>query len=195
MHLFLPIRTHLQYPSVNLHSSFFVVSHNHRLTCQFILAVLLVVLHDILTKTVYRIRMTQYLLQSAILLTGFVYLLFGSTLICQAVKFFVQFPQGLFIQVQLDDTTLIIHFLRSSVCHCLRHVIDVDIVSEHLLRIAVALGDGCTRKPDKRGIGQCFTHQQRKAFFHLLGLRVPMLVAILRTVSLIGYHDDVLSIG
>ena len=61
--------------------------------------------------------------------------------------------------------------------------------------VAVAVADGGAGEADKRGVGQCFTHFQRKAFLHLIALYVPVLIAILRSVRLVGHHYDVFAVG
>ena len=194
MHLLRPFWAHLQQLTIDLHCRILIVGHNHRLTCQFMLAVLLVMLHDIGTQTGDGIRMTEYLTQPTIILTRLVDLLFGSTLASQLVKLIIQFLQGLFVQVQINHTALIIHRSGGSVSHCLRHIIHIDIITKHLLGVPVALRDRCTRKAYKRGMWQGFAHQLGIALLHFLGLGIPVFLAILRTMGLIGYHDDIATI-
>ena len=99
--------------------------------------------------------------------------------------------QCIIVQIEIDDTALIIDGTCGTIGYCLSHVIHVDILPEHLFGISVALGDGRTRKAKEDGIGQSLTKQQGIAFLHALRLVIPMFIAILRTVCLVGDDDDI----
>ena len=174
-----PPWAHLQNLTVYLHGSILIIGYYHGLTRQFILAIRLVVLYDILTQTGDGIRMTEYLLQSTVILSRPVHLIFRGSFLCQLVKLLVKLLQGFLIQIQIDHATLIIYRPCSTISHRLRHIVDIDIVTEYLLGITVSFRNRCACESDKRGMRQRFAHQQGKAFLHLLGLGVPMLFAIL----------------
>ena len=112
----------------------------------------------------------------------------------ELVKLPVEFLGHALVEVEIDYTALVVYGPGGSVLHRLGHVIHVDILSEHLLRVFVCGRDGSARKADETGVGQGFPHLQCHALFHYLLLGIPLLLAILRAVGLVGHHDDVLAL-
>ena len=153
MNLFCPCWPERQYPFVYFHSSLFVEGHNHSLSCQFILAVLFIVLYDILTQTVDGGIVTQDALDATIVPTGFVYLFHRSTLIGQFVKLIIQLSEGVFVEFQVNDSALIVHRSCSTICYSLSHIVHIDIIAKDLYCALIPTVNRCTRKPDEDRIG------------------------------------------
>ena len=179
MNFLRPFGAKFKYLAVYFDRSLLVVSHNHCLACQLLLAVLLIVIYYVTAKAVDGIRMAEYLLDATVVLPCLVDLLIGGTFFCKTVKLVVKFLQHLFVQFQVDHTAFVIDWASGTILYGLCHVINIDVIAKHLLGVAVSLADGRARKSDERCIRQSLTHQQRIAFLHALCFHVPMLVTIL----------------
>ena len=66
--------------------------------------------------------------------------------------FSINHLDGLFVKLKIDYAGLIEYRASGAVLNRLRHVIDVDVVTENLLCITVFQRDWSTRKPNKRRI-------------------------------------------
>ena len=179
VYLLRPFRTHLQQTLVDLERRQFVVGNNHRLSRQLILAVLLIVFYDIITQAADGLVAAQQSFDAAVVVLGLVDLLCRTIILCQLVESFVQLPQFIFVQIQVDDAALVIDRPCSTVGYRLCHIIDIDVVAEHLLCIAVAVGYRGSRESHEHGIGQCLAHQPCKTFLHPLRPLVPVFITIL----------------
>ena len=194
VHFLRPRGSHFQQPLVDLKRCQLVVGHDHRLARQFVGAVLLVVLHDVVAEAADGGVAAQQPLDAAVVVLRFIGLLRRCALRGQFVEGLVQQAQLVLVEVQVDDAALVVHGPCSTVGHSLRHVVHVDVVAEHLLRVAVAVGDGRAREAHEHGVGQRLAHQSREALPHPLALLVPMLLAVLRAVRLVGDYDDVAAV-
>ena len=71
------------------------------------------------------------------------------------------------IQIQFQQAAFIIDRNSCPIFHSLGHIVNVDIVAENLPCIVIVLFDGSTRKADKCGMRQKFTHNSCKTEFQL----------------------------
>ena len=179
LHLLRPRGAQLQHLAVNLYRDLSGQSHDHCLAGQQLCTVLLIVVYDVSHQRVDGRVLAQQHLQPAVLLLGTLYLLVGGAIVRQTVKLLIQQFHCLFVEVQVHHPALVIYWACSSVVDRLAHVVDVDIRTEHLLRVAVALADGCACEAYERSVGQRLAHLLAEAFLHRLALCVPMFVAIL----------------
>ena len=99
------------------------------------------------------------------------------------------------VEVEVHHAALVVDGAGGAVVHRLTHVVDVDVVAEHLLRVSVTVADRRAREADKRGAWQGFAHLLAEALLHCQALHVPVLIAVLRAVGLVGHHDDVAAGG
>ena len=53
-------------------------------------------------------------------------------ILCHQVILIVNKMQRLFIKLEMDDTAFIVNRSGRSVLNCLRHIVNVDIITEHL---------------------------------------------------------------
>ena len=120
-------------------------------------------------------------------------------LLCHTVILRIDQCQGLGIQFQLHHTALIVDRSRRAILHRLCHIVDVDIVAEHLARTAILCRDRRPRKADIRHIRQTVPNDTRRAdhafcdFLPFLIVRKtnPLRQTILPTVRLIRHHDNI----
>ena len=112
----------------------------------------------------------------------------------ELVKFLVKFLCHILVEVEVHHATLVIHRSCSSVLHRLCHVIHVDVIAKHLSCVLLSGRDRSACKSYETCPGQCLSHLQCHTLLHHLLLGIPCLFAILRAVSLVGHHDDILPI-
>jgi len=68
---------------------------------------------------------------------------------------FVNHLQGCFVKIKLYYTTLIVNRASCSILHSLCHIINVDIITEHLTSTAIFRRNWCTCKSDICSIRKC----------------------------------------
>ena len=76
-------------------------------------------------------------------------LLLGGSLIGQVVELIVQQLHRVFVEVQVHHPALVIDRTGGSIIHRLTHVVNVDVVAEHFLRVSVAVADRRSGEADK----------------------------------------------
>ena len=59
------------------------------------------------------------------------------------------------IEFQMDHAAFVVDRAGSAILYCLGHVINVDVIAEHLSGIAVFDGNRRARKADKGGVREC----------------------------------------
>lgn len=195
LHFLRPPGAELQYLAIDLDGDGAGQRHDHRLARQLLSAVVLVVVDNIPCQRVDSGVFAQQHLQPAVLLLGLSDLLLGGALVAEVVKLVVEQLHRVVVEAEVHHAALVIDGARGAVVHGLAHVVDVDVVAEHLLRVPVAVADGRARESDKRSARQGLSHLLAESLLHALALRVPVLIAILRAVGLVAHHDDVAAGG
>ena len=201
-HLFRPAGAQLQNPVVDFHGDGAGVGHDHGLACEQIRPVILIMVQNVVHQGVHRLVRPQNGLQLAQLL----FALFNHRrvgVLGQQVILGVDEPQGVLVQLQVDDPALIEHRAGGPVLHRLGHVVDVDVLPEHLPGAPVLGGDGGARKADVGGPGQAVPDEAGGAH-HRAGLQGTVLPlvghhlvrqAVLAPVGLVGHDHDVAPLG
>ena len=95
------------------------------------------------------------------------------------------------VELELDDAALVVDRASRVVLDRLGHVVDVDVVAEHLARGAVLLADGGAGESDVRCVGQRLPDQQSASGVPVALGVVALLQAVLAAVSLVAHNDDV----
>ena len=103
----------------------------------------------------------------------------------------------------MNDAALVIHRSRCPVLDRLRHIVDVDIIAEHLTRVAVFDGYRRTRKPDESRIWKRIADNTRVAHndmslflaFFVLGKNDFLFKSVLSPVGFVGDDNDVAPFG
>ena len=129
------------------------------------------------------------------LVLGLGELFVGGTFVGEVVKLAVEQFEHLLVEFEVEHAALVIDGTRGAILDGLRHVVDVDVVAKNLLRVAVAVGKRGAREADERSVGQGFAHLEAEALLHAEVAVVPMLVAILAAVCLVGHDDDVAAVA
>ena len=100
--------------------------------------------------------------------------------------------QRLLVEFQIYYSAFVENRARCTVLHRLRHVVNIDIVSEHLPRGAVFHGNRRTCKPYERGIRKSISDHTRSSDPYASGFCIhPLFEPVLAAVRLIGHHDYV----
>ena len=152
-------------------------------------------LHNIPYQRVDGGVFAQEYFQAAVLLLCLPDLLLGGSLIGKVVELIIQQVHRVFVEVQIHHTALVIDRTGGSIIYRLTHVVNIDVVAEHFLRVSVAVADRRSGEADKRGAWQGFSHLLAESLLHRQALVVPVLLAVLRAVRLVGHHDDVAAGG
>ena len=110
----------------------------------------------------------------------------------QKLIFLIDELQGFFVELQVDDTALIIDWHGGVVEYALGHVININAVAEDLDGVAVFQCHRSTREADERGIRQGVVYQSGCTDTHLPCHRIHFFFeAVLPTVCLVAHHDDI----
>ena len=194
-HFLRPVWSKFKYLAVDFDGDRSGERHDHGLAGEYLRSVFLVVPDDVLYQGVDGGIFAQDYFQSAMLLLCPPDLFLCGSIILQLVKLIIQQLHRLLVQIEVDHPTLVKYGACGSIIHCLTHVIYVDVVAENLLRISVSVADRRTCKSDKRGTWQGFSHLPAESLLHRQTLGIPVLIAVLRAVRLVGHHDDVATGG
>ena len=143
--LFRPCRTKFQNSLINLHSDRTGIRNNHRLTSQQVLTVIFVMVENITNKGIDGVIVSKYSFHLSKLMLAFFNNLFIGILSHYVIFFVDQFERSL-IKIKFDYTAFVVYRAGSSVLNRLCHIIDVNIISEHLTGAAVFGGNRCTGK-------------------------------------------------
>jgi len=134
--LFLPSRAEFQYTLVNLHGDRAGIRNNHCLTGQQIFTVIFVMVKNIANKGINGVIVSEYSFHlSKLTLT-----LFDDFLISigsHNVILCINHLQSCFIKIELNNTAFIINRACCSILNRLCHIVNVDIITEHLTSAAV----------------------------------------------------------
>ena len=160
-----PAGPQFQQLPVDFHGDGPGVGHDHGLSCEQVGPVVLIVADNILTQGLNGgVRP-----QDALHLTQHFFALFdcfGVGLLLQNIVGGVNETQGVLVQLQVDDPALVVHWTGGPVLHRLGHVMDVDIVPEHLPGIPVLDGHRRAGETDKGSIGQSLPDNEGAAYHH-----------------------------
>ena len=143
--LFRPSRTQFQNPLVYLHGDGAGVGNNHRLSGQNIGAIVFIMVENIVYQRTDRLVGPQNCLH----LAKFFFALFDNIrigILCHQVILIVNKMQRLFIKLEMDDAAFIVNRSGRSILNCLSHIVNVDIITEHLTGAAVFRRDRCASK-------------------------------------------------
>ena len=195
---FRPVRAQLQNPLINLHCNRAGICHNHRFACKQTFTVILVMVKNIADQRVYGVVVAQY----GFHLSQCFLALFNNLRICIVRHDFIlgiNHAQRSFIQVELNDTAFVINRAGCTIFNSLRHIINVDVVTEHFTSAAVFRGNRCSGKTDVCSVRQavsdnsCSTYNTLGDFFTVLILGHFNLFgqAVLSTVGFVCHNDDI----
>ena len=134
--LFFPTRTNFKNALIYLHSDSAGVCNDHRLTCQKVLTIAFIMVENIVNKGLYRIIVTEDSFHLPKLTLAFLYHI-GIGILRHDIIFGIYQFQSAFIEFQLHDTALIVNRTSSTVLNSLRHIVNVDIVTEHLTGVSI----------------------------------------------------------
>ena len=160
--LFRPGRTQLENTVINLHSNGTGISYDHRLTCQQVSTVVLVVVKDIINKRSDGL----FVAENGLHLSEFLFALchhFGIGVVCHIFILCINHMESIFIQFQLDNATLVINRTGSSILNSLGHVVNIDIITEDLTGTSVLHGKRSTRKSDVGSVRKTVANDSRCA--------------------------------
>ena len=95
------------------------------------------------------------------------------------------------VEVQIYHATFVEHRSCSTICHRLRHIVNIYVVAKHLACRTVFLRNRRTRKADVCGIRQRVSHSSCCSHLHST-LAVNLLgQSVLATMRLIGHNHDI----
>ena len=198
--LFCPARTKLQNALINLHRYSAGVGNDHRLARKKIRAVILVMIQDIKDQGINRLGISEnrfHLAKHLLALPDHSLICLAGS--CHEVIFLVNLLQSLLIQMQFHDTAFIINRAGCPILDSLRHIINVDIVTENSTGIMIPGGNRCAGKPDKGCIRQAVTNDAGSAddpsgFLFTLFVRYhldPFSQSVLTAVRFVCHNDDI----
>ena len=139
--------------TVDLHGDGAGVRHDHRLARQQIRPVVFVMAQNVADQRVDGLVRAQDGLHLAQFLFAFLDGV-GIRVLGHRIVFLVDQAQGFPVQLQVDDAALIVDRAGRAVLHRLGHVVNVDVIAEHLPRAPVFGGDRGAREPDVGRVGQ-----------------------------------------
>ena len=142
-----PCRTQFKNALVYLHGNRTGICHDHCLAGEDICPVILVVVEDVTNQRVYRLVSTK----NRFHLTKLFFALFNDIRICilrHNVIFCVDEMQCVLVQLEMNNTTLIVNRSGSTIFDGLRRIINVNAITEHFTGASVFGGNRSAGKPD-----------------------------------------------
>ena len=165
-HLLRPVRAQLQNPLINLHGDGAGIGHNHGLAGEQVGAVILVVVENIADQRIDGLIRAE----DGLHLPQLFLALFndgGVGILRHDVILGVNEPQGVLVQLEVDDTAFIVDRAGGAVLHRLGHVVDIDVVAEDLPGAAILGGNGRAGKADVCSSRQAVADDPRRADYGL----------------------------
>ena len=153
LHLVGPRGAQFEYLAVDLDGDAACQRHDHRLAREFLGAVLLVVADDVLDERGDGLVVAEDAFEACQLVLGLGKLFVGGTFVGEVVKLLVEQLEHLLVEFEVEHAALVIDGTCGAILDGLCHVVDVDVVAEDLLRVAVAIGKWGAREADERGVG------------------------------------------
>ena len=160
--LFRPSRTQFQNPLVYLHGDGAGVGNNHRLSGQNIGAIVFVMVENIVYQRTDRLVSPQNCLH----LAKFLFALFDNIrigILCHQVILIVNKMQRLFIKLEMDDAAFIVNRSGRSILNCLSHIVNVDIITEHLTGAPIFRRDGSSGEANVCSVRKTITNNPGSA--------------------------------
>ena len=137
---FRPVRAQFQNPLIDLHCNRAGISHDHRFACKQTLTVILVMVKNITDQGVDGVVVAQHGFHLSecflALFNNFrVSIMRHDFILC------INHVQCSFIQIEFNDTAFVIDRASCAILDSLRHIINVNVITEHLTGAAVFRGN------------------------------------------------------
>ena len=186
-----PIRPELKNFLVNTYGNRTGEGNDHGLSGKLILTVLFVMLQDITHEGINGFRRSKNLFQMRHLVHALFNLLRGGSFICQGLILCINGLNGLLIKLQIHDTGLIEHGACGAIFDGLRHIVDIDIVTEDFSSILIFLGYRCPSESYERGVRKGVVDDTGHAHADL-AFRVDLLLeSVLSAMRFICHYNDI----
>ena len=104
--------------------------------------------------------------QNRLHLAKFLFALFDNIrigILCHQVILIVNKMQGLFIKLEMDDAAFIVNRSGRSVLNCLSHIVNVDIITEHLTGAPIFRRDGSAGEANVCSVRKTITNNPGSA--------------------------------
>ena len=199
---FVPCRAQLQKFSINLHRNRARIRYDHCLTCQEIGAVLFVVVNNIFAQGLNGRICPQHTLHLPQHLFAF-FNRCSVRLLFQCVVGRINQGQCILVEVEFDNTALVVNRTRCAILHSLCHIVNIDIITKNFTRISIFCRNRRSRKAyvgciwqgimDDTGIAN-----DRMCFFFALFIFFDdnfLIKTILSTVGFIRHHHNISPFG
>ena len=199
---FVPCRAQLQKFSINLHRNRARIRHDHRLARQKISAVLFVMGDNIFTQRLNGRICSQHTFHLSQHLFAF-FNRCSVRLLFQRIVGRINQGQCILVEVEFDNTALIVNWTRCSIFHSLRHIVNIDIITKNFTRISIFCRNrrsckayvGCVRQGVMNNTG---ITNDRMCFFFTLFIFFNdyfFIKTILSAVGFISHHHNISPFG
>ena len=148
-------------------------------------------LQDITHEGINGFRRSKNLFQMRHLVHALFNLLRGGSFICQGLILCINGLNGLLIKLQIHDTGLIEHGACGAIFDGLRHIVDIDIVTENFSSILVFLRYRRSSKSDEGSVRKGVVDDTGHTHTNLAFCIDLLLKAVLSTVSFICHYHDI----
>ena len=168
-----PGRSQLKDALIYLHGNRTRIRHDHCLSGQQTGTIIFVVVQDIIYQRINGLLVAKNGLHLSQLSLAF---LDDSRIriIRHDIVFLIDELQCLLIQLQLNNTALVIYRTGGTIFHRLCHIIDVNIITEHLTSVAILHRNRCAGKSDEGRIRQSISDNTCRTDFDFTGLSVDL---------------------
>ena len=188
--------------AVNLNGNRAGIRHDHGFSGQKICTVLLVVRDNILTQRLNGGIRAEHAFH---LTEHFLAFLNGCAVghLLQRVIGRVNQAERVLIEFQMNHAAFVVDRSCRAVLYRLRHIVNVDVIAEHLAGVAVFDGNRRSRKADKGGVRECVMQNPRVADRHagflvafgILRHDHPLVKAVLPAVGFVCHDHNVAAFG
>ena len=199
---FVPCRAQLQKFSINLHRNRARIRHDHRLARQKISAVLFVMVDNIFAQRLNGRVCPQHTLHLPQHLFAF-FNRCSVRLLFQRIVGRINQGQRILVEVEFDNTALVVNRTRCAILHSLCHIVNINIITKNFTRISIFCRNrrsrkayvGCIRQGimDDSGISNhCM------CFFFTLFIFFDdnfLIKTILSAMGFIGHHHNIPPFG
>ena len=199
---FFPCGAQVKDFAVNLDGNRAGIRHDHGFSGQKICAVLLVVRDNILAQRLNGGIRAEHAFH---LTEHFLAFLNGCAVghLLQRVIGRVNQAERVLIEFQMNHAAFVVDRSCRAVLYRLRHIVNVDVIAEHLAGVAVFDGNRRSRKADKGGVRECVMQYPRIADRHagffvsvgILGHDHPLVKTVLPAVGFVCHDHNVAAFG